>query len=476
MTTDWHAMTANSYSSGNRPRTGRIFTISTLAFASALVTGDAVRIGPSPTLSLWGLMVGVACAATLVRYLIVNDSHSAMLLILATSFHYQEVRVAGGTVQLVDIVSIMALSAGLIRVFFSPSSVRVQPTIVALVALAAWGGTVGALMGVGHETVSTAGKWLLLAGASWSIAGWQRSRTGAEGRPFADVLVGIVAVASMGLLGTFIGGWLAGLMTLNAGARPSLKGAAFLAPFAFGLAVGRRGLRDNLLASSALVLVLVAVVWSASRQLAAILIGSSVIWTYYATRQKGLPRTLGALLVVLSLATVLLLTLPPSQVARFTARVVPGTTAEITAASDSARLEIASVAVSAFRSSPIVGKGAGAFEGIAERNDFYDPNGALLAGPHSFWLLIAAETGIVGLGLVLIAISGVITSYKRRIASSKSSRWRVVGLGLSLYWGVSLTFGDFGGDELALMIVTLVVASRGFASESGTTGKTSQHV
>lgn len=437
---------------------------SVLALSAATFTGSGVAIGSSPPLDPLGFLVGLVCIVSLVRFLARGDGYGTILIFLAASFHYQELSFQGASIQLVDVLSAGALVLGGIRALSSQRPIRGQPTIVALGLLGLWGGIVGLVMGAGNEAIFAGSKWILLAGATWAIVAQTRWSPVEESVQRVDLLTGIVAVGALGVVGTILGGWFAGLLALDPGVRPSVKPAAFLAPLALGLAAYRHSRERTALSAAAVALVVVAIVWSASRQLAIIGLGTAAIWFFYISQRRGLLRG-GALTVAVVLTSVgLFLAFPSSQVDRFTSRVMPDSVGDATAASDKARWEIASTAISAFQSSPLVGHGAGAFKHIAEQQGYYDPNGALLAGPHSLWLLIAAETGIVGISLIVAAFMAAVASYRRRVVVTKDLPWRVVGLGLALYWAVSLTFGDFGSDERGLMIVTLTLCARHPAS------------
>jgi O-antigen ligase len=104
------------------------------------------------------------------------------------------------------------------------------------------------------------------------------------------------------------------------------------------------------------------------------------------------------------------------------------------------RLELNDVAFAMIRESPVVGLGLNQFETVQPR---YDEYGLLFAGNpvHNIYLLVAAETGIIGLAGFL-AIYGTAIVMALRSARAKDPLFVGVGVGII----AALTF--FGLEEL----------------------------
>jgi len=130
------------------------------------------------------------------------------------------------------------------------------------------------------------------------------------------------------------------------------------------------------------------------------------------------------------------------------------------------RYEIWSSSVDAFRADPLRGIGAGTFE-FWWNQDARDPE--FLRDAHSLYLEMAAELGVPGLLLVLIAVLGaLLAGVRARTRPSRSRTGRgLIGAGVAGFaaWavaaGVDWMWEATAVTVLALVVVSCVVAADG---------------
>jgi len=105
-----------------------------------------------------------------------------------------------------------------------------------------------------------------------------------------------------------------------------------------------------------------------------------------------------------------------------------------------ARLELNDVAFAMIRESPLIGLGLNQFETVQPRFDQY---GLLFAGNpvHNIYLLVAAETGLIGLaGFVAIYVTAVVVALR----SARARDSLLVGIGV----GITAALTYFAIEEL----------------------------
>ncbi|MBI2582983.1 O-antigen ligase family protein [Candidatus Azambacteria bacterium] len=125
--------------------------------------------------------------------------------------------------------------------------------------------------------------------------------------------------------------------------------------------------------------------------------------------------------------------------------------------SNKSRLQIWSTSITSIAAHPLFGVGAGNFPVVLEQEIFEAKRGS---SAHNFYLNVAAETGLIGLGLVvLIFLLLLLESWRLFRDQTRPLELRILALSFGLYFSWILAYNLFdvvlANDKVLLLFFTL---------------------
>jgi O-antigen ligase len=296
-----------------------------------------------------------------------------------------------------------------------------------------------------------AGKWLEIIGVIWLTADILSDAFLL--RRALTAYWTVWAVAVIGVLGPLAFTWFGGDVPY---ARAGGDAGSLAAIVAIAVLVSHRSLPARTVARVILVLGLVAIGASLTRQslISVSLAGAVVMLIGFRTHGRK-TRTMGVLVFTAVAGVAAFLILPDQVHEYFISRIV-----SVNTASDLSRISLLNAAIEMFRQNPLLGVGAGNFTPLVTAYPLAGLSEAQQAsiGPHNWFMLFAAEDGILGLGIFVGIVTAVAYMAWSGYQASRGDEHRWVSLalvGVWVHWLVVFVFGDITGENRLILAATM---------------------
>lgn len=397
---------------------GAAFLLATLLVAAWLLA--AYRLGPATAL---GAAVAIAVAIVVLRLPVAG----VCLALLAAPLEYLAANVGNGSFTLTPSEAILLLTA------FS-GGIRLLPTLSAARVPAALYGYAGLVLvsitGLFFAVDSSAVVRIVLDWIAFGVVALFISQ-----RPAGDLrLVAISLALAGGILGAMSLGTISDQQAIAGGAIVSNRAAAsfahptslalflllaFPAAFALGLGGGSGRLKPVMIACGALGLVGLLLTQTRGSIIGAMV---ALLWMTlkWAPFRRLAIASLGVFAVVLLLSFGKIAETQPVTV-------LSGRLGTLTLNSrGDARLEIWETVPDIVASKPLLGVGQGNFPAVSPEFDLADAGGAPFDHAHDLFLNVAAELGLVGLGLLLFLLAALVQSAARALSRRGSPLYPLI--------------------------------------------------